>query len=179
VHFQNLMAQLFAVPDVWRVPFSPADPQHTPRGLNIEQPTVRQAVHEALAASAAQVAQAGVSADATWGEIQGVSVGGQRTPIHGGPAVLGVYNAMQSVPGEGGKQEVVSGTSYVQTVTFDEHGPQAQGMLAFSLSSDPASRHASDQTRAFSKKQWQTLPFTEAQINADPSYQRVEIRQRR
>ena len=179
VHFQNLMAQLFEVPDVWRVPFSPADPQHTPRGLNIEQPTVRQAVHEALAASAAQVAQAGLRADATWGEIQGVSVGGQRTPIHGGPAVLGVYNAMQSVPGEGGKQEVVSGTSYVQTVTFDEHGPQAQGMLAFSLSSDPASRHASDQTRAFSKKQWQTLPFTEAQINADPNYQRVEIRQRR
>ena len=179
VHFQNLMAQLFEVPDVWRVPFSPADPQHTPRGLNIEQPAVRQAVHEALAASAAQVAQAGLSTDVTWGEIQGVSVGGQRTPIHGGPAVLGVYNAMQSVPGEGGKQEVVSGTSYVQTVTFDEHGPQAQGMLAFSLSSDPASRHASDQTRAFSKKQWQTLPFTDAQINADPNYQRVEIRQRR
>ena len=177
VHFQHLMAQLFEVPDVWRVSFNPADPQHTPRGLNIDHPAVRQAVHDALKASAAQVAQAGLSTDTTWGEIQGVNSGGQRTPIHGGPAVLGVYNAMQSVPGEGGQQEVVSGTSYLQTVTFDEQGPQAQGMLAFSISSDPASKHARDQTRAFSKKQWQTLPFTEAQIKADPNYELTHIRQ--
>lgn len=177
VHFQHLMAQLFEVPDVWRVSFNPADPQHTPRGLNIDHPAVRQAVHDALKASATQVAQAGLSADTTWGEIQGVNSGGQRTPIHGGPAVLGVYNAMQSVPGEGGQQEVVSGTSYLQTVTFDEQGPQAQGMLAFSISSDPASKHVRDQTRAFSKKQWQTLPFTEAQIKADPNYELTHIRQ--
>ena len=173
------MARLLEVPDVWRVPFSAHDPQHTPRGLNIDQPAVRQAVHEALKASAAQVAEAGLSADMTWGQIQGVSVGDQRTPIHGGPATLGVYNAMQSVPGEGGKQEVVSGTSYLQTVTFDENGPQAQGFLAFSLSSDPTSPHAADQTQAFSKKHWQTLPFTEAQIKADPNYQLIQIRQSR
>lgn len=83
---------------------------------------------------------------------------------------------MQSVPGEGGKREVVSGTSYLQTVTFDEHGPQAQGLLAFSLSSEPTSTHSRDQTEAFSKKQWQPLPFTEAQIKADPNYQSVQIR---
>ena len=179
LHFEHLMARLLEVPDVWRVPFSAHDPQHTPRGLNIDQPAVRQAVHEALKASAAQVAEAGLSADMTWGQIQGVSVGDQRTPIHGGPATLGVYNAMQSVPGEGGKQVVVSGTSYLQTVTFDENGPQAQGLLAFSLSSDPTSPHAADQTQAFSKKHWQTLPFTEAQIKADPNYQLIQIRQSR
>ncbi|MNZ30462.1 Acyl-homoserine lactone acylase PvdQ precursor [compost metagenome] len=84
---------------------------------------------------------------------------------------------MQSVPGEAGKREVVSGTSYLQVVTFDEQGPQAQGLLTFSISSDPASEHARDQTLAFSKKQWSVLPFTEQQIKADPHYRLQSIRE--
>ncbi|WP_353231901.1 bifunctional acylase PvdQ [Pseudomonas helleri] len=176
VHFQNIMAQLLDVPDVWRVPFNPADPQHTPRGLDLEQPAVVEAVQHALLASAATVAEQGLTLEMTWGDIQGVNSAGQRTPIHGGPATLGVYNAMQSVPVEGGKREVVSGTSYLQTVTFDEHGPQAQGLLAFSIASDPASKHSRDQTEAFSNKQWPRLPFTEAQIKADPQYELTTLR---
>ncbi|WP_019408086.1 acylase [Pseudomonas psychrophila] len=176
VHFQNIMAHLSEVPDVWRVPFNPADPQHTPRGLSLDKPAVVKAVREAFMDSAAKVAEEGLKPDVTWGEIQVVSSGGQQVPIHGGPAALGVYNAMQSVPSGDGKREVVSGTSYLQTVTFDEHGPHAQGLLAFSISSDPASKHSRDQTQAFSKKQWQPLPFTEAQIKADPNYQLTQIK---
>lgn len=176
VHFQNIMAQLLDVPDVWRVPFNPADPQHTPRGLDLEQPAVVEAVQHALLASAATVAEQGLTPEMTWGDIQGVNSAGQRTPIHGGPATLGVYNAMQSVPVEGGKREVVSGTSYLQTVTFDEHGPQAQGLLAFSIASDPASKHSRDQTEAFSNKQWPRLPFTETQIKADSQYELTTLR---
>ncbi|MFJ2331130.1 bifunctional acylase PvdQ [Pseudomonas helleri] len=178
VHFQNIMAQLLDVPDVWRVPFNPADPQHTPRGLDLEQPAVVEAVQHALQASAATVAEQGLTPEMTWGDIQGVSSAGQRIAIHGGPATLGVYNAMQSVPVEGGKREVVSGTSYLQTVTFDEHGPQAQGLLAFSIASDPVSKHSLDQTEAFSNKQWPRLPFTEAQIKADPQYELTTLRGR-
>ncbi|NVL31471.1 hypothetical protein F2S71_21025 [Pseudomonas syringae pv. actinidiae] len=70
---------------------------------------------------------------------------------------VGIYNAMQTVAGKDGKREVVSGTSYLQVVTFDEHGPKAQGLLAFSESSNPQSAHSRDQTEAFSKKQWSTL----------------------
>ena len=176
VHFQNIMAQLLDVPDVWRVPFNPADPQHTPRGLDLEQPAVVEAVQHALLASAATVAEQGLTPEMTWGDIQGVNSAGQRIAIHGGPATLGVYNAMQSVPVEGGKREVVSGTSYLQTVTFDEHGPQAQGLLAFSIASDPASKHSRDQTEAFSNKQWPRLPFTEAQIKADSQYELTTLR---
>jgi Penicillin amidase. len=105
------------------------------------------------------------------------SSGGQQTPIHGGPGALGVYNAIQSVPRTDGKREVVSGTSYLQVVTFDDKGPQAQGLLAFSLSSDPASKYSRDQTQAFSKKQLSVLPFTEQQITADPQYQAQTIRE--
>lgn len=171
VHFQGIMQPLLQNPDVWRVAFDPKDPQHTPRGLAISRAPVAQALREAMLASAQQVAAAGLGADVRWGDIQQVSQGGQPTPVPGGPENLGVYNAIQSVPGADGKREVVSGTSYLNVVSFDEQGPQAQGLLAFSLSSDPASAHFRDQTEAFARNQWRVLPFTEAQIRTDGQYQ--------
>lgn len=178
VHFQQIMKALQAVPDTWRVAFDPKDPQHTPRGLAIERPAVAEALRQAMLASLESVKSAGLSADSRWRDVQVASQGDRQTPIHGGPAELGIYNAIQSVPGANGKREVVSGTSYLQVVTFDGSGPQAQGLLAFSISSDPASPYSADQTQAFSKRQWSTLPFTEQQIKADPHYQAKVIRER-
>lgn len=177
VHFQNVMESLQDSPDVWRVQFDPQDPQHTPRGLAVDHADVAKALREAMLASVEMVNTSGLKADSRWGDIQVVSSGGQQTPIHGGPGTLGVYNAIQSVPRTDGKREVVSGTSYLQVVTFDDKGPQAKGLLAFSLSSDPASKYANDQTLAFSKKQLSVLPFTEQQIKADPHYQAQTIRE--
>ena len=176
VHFQNIMQALQESADIWRVAFDPKDPQHTPRGLAIEQSEVAKALRAAMLASAELAGKMGLTPQTRWGDIQVVSSGGQQTPIHGGPGTLGIYNAIQSVPREDGKLEVVSGTSYLQVVTFDEKGPHAQGLLAFSLSSDPASKYSRDQTEAFSKKQWSVMPFTEQQIQADPQYQVQTIR---
>ncbi|MFJ2280262.1 acylase [Pseudomonas sp. NPDC087803] len=176
VHFQNIMQTLQESPDVWRVAFDPQDPQHTPRGLAIEQPAVGKALREAMLASLQTTSKMGLKSDTRWGDIQVVSSGGQQTAIHGGPGTLGIYNAIQSVPREDGKLEVVSGTSYLQVVSFDDKGPHAQGLLAFSLSSDPESKYSRDQTEAFSKKQWSVLPFTEQQIAADPQYQVQTVR---
>ena len=177
VHFQNVMASLEQASAIWRVAFDAKDPQHTPRGLAIDRPPVAQALRQAMLASVEQVKSSGLTQDSRWGDIQVVSSGGQQTPIHGGPGTLGVYNAIQSVPRSDGKREVVSGTSYLQVVTFDEKGPQAKGLLAFSLSSDPTSRYSRDQTEAFSSKQLSVLPFTEQQIKADPQYQARTIRE--
>nr|WP_218953865.1 acylase [Pseudomonas sp. SbOxS1] len=177
VHFQNVMEPLEQLPDIWRVAFDPLDPQHTPRGLAIERAPVAQALRQAMLASAEQVKASGLRKDTRWGDVQVVSSGGEQTPIHGGPGTLGVYNAIQSVPRTDGKREVVSGTSYLQVVTFDEKGPQAKGLLALSLSSDPASKYARDQTLAFSQKQLSVLPFTEQQIKSDPDYQAQTIRE--
>jgi acyl-homoserine-lactone acylase len=178
IHFQHIMERLQAVPDSWRVGFDPTDPRHTPRGLAIERPPVSKALREAMLASVDSVKAAGLPMDARWQDVQVASSGGRQTPIHGGPGELGIYNAIQSVPSANGKREVVSGTSYLQVVTFDDQGPQAQGLLAFSISSDPASPYSADQTQAFSRKQWSRLPFTEQQIKADPHYQALIIRER-
>ena len=51
------------------------------------------------------------------------------------------------------------GSSYIQTVSFDERGPVAQAILTYSQSTDPQSPHYADQTRLFSRKEWPTLPF--------------------
>lgn len=176
VHFQNIMQALQESPDVWRVTFDPKDAQYTPRGLAVEKTEVAKALREAMLASAETAAKMGLTDKTRWGDVQVVSSGGQQTPIHGGPGTLGIYNAIQSVPREDGRLEVVSGTSYLQVVTFDEKGPHAQGLLAFSLSSDPASKYSRDQTEAFSKKQWSVMPFTEEQIKADPQYQVQSVR---
>ncbi|WP_122765212.1 bifunctional acylase PvdQ [Pseudomonas viridiflava] len=173
VHFINLVEQLEQIPDAWRVAFDPAQPLTTPRGLAIDRAPVAKALREAMLASAADVAKLGLKPGSKWG---GVQVSGQ-TPIHGGPQELGIYNAMQTVPRADGKREVVSGSSYLQIVTFDDQGPHAQGVLAFSLSSNPASKYAKDQTQAFSEKKLRSLPFTDAQIKADPQYQSQRIKE--
>lgn len=173
VHFIDLVEHLQQMPDAWRVPFDPTQPLTTPRGLAIDRAPVAQALREAMLASSAAVAKLGLGADSRWGDIQ---VSGQ-TPVHGGPQELGIYNAMQTVPRADGKREVVSGSSYLQIVTFDDQGPHAQGVLAFSLSSNPASAHSKDQTQLFSQKKLRTLPFTDAQIKADPAYQERRVQE--
>ncbi|RZI33098.1 acylase [Pseudomonas orientalis] len=170
VHFINLVEHLQQIPDAWRVAFDPAHPLTTPSGLAIDRAPVAKALREAMLASSAAVDKLGVK---RWGDLQ---VSGQ-TPMHGGPQELGIYNAMQTVPRADGKREVVSGTSYLQIVSFDDKGPQAVGVLAFSESSNPDSKYAVDQTQAFSEKQLRPLPFTEAQIKADPQYQAQRVKE--
>ncbi len=173
VHFINLVEHLQQIPDAWRVAFDPTQPLTTPRGLAIDRAPVAKALREAMLASTADVSKLGLNPDSQWGAVQ---VSGQ-TPIHGGPQALGIYNAMQTVPRADGKREVVSGTSYLQIVSFDDKGPHALGVLAFSESSNPTSPYAKDQTQAYSEKKLRRLPFTEAQIKADPHYQQQRIKE--
>ena len=71
----------------------------------------------------------------------------------------------------GGYHDIAWGSSYIQTVTFDDAGPVAQAMLVYGQSVDPTSPHYADQLPLFSRKEWPALPFTPEQIKADPHYQ--------
>ncbi len=70
VHFQNLFTALAEHPESWRVAFDPADPQHTPRGLAVEQAAVRKRVRDAALASLKQVNDSGVAEGTRWGQVQ-------------------------------------------------------------------------------------------------------------
>ena len=55
----------------------------------------------------------------------------------------------------------------MQTVTWDEtECPDAYAVLTYSQSSDPASDHFADLTRVYSDKDWNDMPYCEADIEA-------------
>ena len=103
------------------------------------------------------------------GSVQFPLIVAERIPLHGGEEMEGVLNNLgsQFAPGVGPKgAQIDYGSSYIQAVTFDDRGPVAQAILTYGQSSNPASPHASDQMRLFSKKQWPVLPFHAADVSA-------------
>jgi acyl-homoserine-lactone acylase len=56
---------------------------------------------------------------------------------------------------------------------------EARGIVTYSQSDDPDSPHFGDLTRLYSKGQMIRLPFTEAEIAADPALRSVRLRQER
>jgi acyl-homoserine-lactone acylase len=68
----------------------------------------------------------------------------------------------------GGYTSVVSGSSYIQIVSFQPVGVNARGVLTYSQSTNPASPYFADQTKVLSTERFVKFPFTDAEISADP-----------
>jgi acyl-homoserine-lactone acylase len=153
----------------WRVPFLAAAPAATPRGLKKDDPAVAGAAREALAQAAASLAVAGLDIGLAWGSQQIALRGNERIPMHGGNGA-DIYNAIYNDPIGDGLLNVAYGSSTVITVSFETDPPIAQGWLTYSQSTNPASPHFADQTRKFSRKEWISFPYSDAQIQADPNY---------
>jgi acyl-homoserine-lactone acylase len=171
--FERFVVRLAAVPAApWARPFDPADPLHTPAGLEVGSPAVRRAFGDA----AADLRAAGIPLDAPLDRYQYVTDGPRRIPIHGAPHSLGVLNVVTPVwdPAAGNTQ-IVHGSSFIQVVEFGAgRYPRVSTVLTYSQSSDPTSAHHSDQTRLFSAGQWVTERFTERDIMASPAL-RVQV----
>jgi len=162
--FRVFWAKAGRLPGLWQVPFDPADPVNTPRALATDG-TKGEKLRAALADAVAELDKAGIALDAPWGEVQRVMVGNEAIPIHGGPGGAGVLNMQESLTAPSGLTPR-HGTSYIQIVSFDDKGPVADAILSYSQSSNPASPHFADQTRAYAGKQWQRLPFNAEEIRA-------------
>lgn len=163
---------------LWKVPFSPADPVGTPHTLNTDSPAFAKALVDAVAA----LDKAGVPLDAPLGEHQFVVRGGKRIPVHGGTESLGVWNKIEPVwnPAGGGYTEVAHGSSHVQAVGWDgSRCPVARTLLTYSQSSSTASEHHRDQTALFSGERWVTSRFCERDILRSPALEVVRVRERR
>ncbi|PVD08454.1 penicillin acylase family protein [Streptomyces sp. CS207] len=168
-----------AVPagQLWKVPFSPADPVATPNTLNTGAPGFATALADAVG----ELRAAGIALDARLGDHQFVVRGGARVPVGGGTESLGVWNKIEPVwdPAGGGYTEVTTGSSYIQAVGWDgSRCPVARTLLAYSQSSDPASPHHADQTRLFSGERWVTSRFCERDIRSSPDLRVVRVRER-
>ncbi|MEU1007480.1 penicillin acylase family protein [Streptomyces sp. NPDC005890] len=161
----------------WKVPFSAADPVHTPNTLDTGAPGFATALADAVT----ELRGAGIPLDAPLGEHQFVVRNGQRMPVPGGTEALGVWNKVEPVwdPAHGGYTEVVTGSSHIQAVGWNgSRCPVARTLLTYSQSSNPNSPHYNDQTRLFSRQQWVTPRFCEKDILSSPALEVVHVRER-
>jgi len=162
--FREFWAKVGTMAGLWAVPFDPADPVNTPRDLATDKQGDK--LLAALGDAAVALDKAGIALDAPWGSVQHWRAGDERIPIHGGPGTAGVLNYQDARPAPGGGLVPVHGTSYIQIVGFDAAGPVADALLSYSQSTNPASPHYADQTRAYAAKQWHRLPFRQRDITA-------------
>ncbi len=149
-------------------PFDPNDPVNTPRGLQ-NSPEVR----SALAGAVQDLRGAGIPLDAPLRGYQFDQVAGRRTPIHGGPGGLGVFNAI-SAPWNGhGFDTVIHGSSFIMAAQFTSRGcpVRARTFVTYGQSEDPGSPHRTDYTRAFSAKRWNAVPYCRDDILSQRSLQ--------
>jgi acyl-homoserine-lactone acylase len=161
---------LLPPPAVFDRPFDPADPVHTPSGLNTLNPDVR----EALAGAVRDLRDAGIPLDAPLRGYQFERRGAEEIPIHGGPGSLGVFNAINVAwnPAGGGFPDVSHGSSFVMATAFQSGAAcpvDDRSILTYSLSENPDSPYYADQTRMFSNKEWVDVPYCESEIAADPA----------
>jgi len=164
-----------ATPSPFSHRFELAHPLTTPYGLDTANPTVRDALGDAIAA----LNKAHVPIDTTLGAVQFVSYHGSHITIPGGPGDPdGIYNAIY-VDDEPGDSLTApdDGSSFIQVVTWPKTGtcPDGSTILTYSESSNPASPHFADQTKLFSEKQFLPDRFCPAQIAADPNLRVVTV----
>ncbi len=172
VLFREFWSVAQATPDLWAVPFDPADPVNTPRGL---APAATPALLGALRTAAAKLKGLGIPLHGRLGDYQTETRNGTRHPLHGGTGNSdGTYNVvtMASPLAATGYGNVAWGTSYVQLVGFDDGGPVARGLLVYGQSIDPQSPYYANQLPLFAKKTLVPLPFTEAQLRGERQLER-------
>ena len=170
-----------------RVPFDPAHPLTTPRGLDINDPEVQRALADAArflrrnqtARSAPR--WAGITVHGCLGEkgcFNVIEVEAADSPPGPPPGETGPQTGPPPDPRNqrpGGTPPAIFGSSFIMAVELTPHGPRARTILTHSQSANPASPHHSDQTALFSRRRWVTERFTEAEINADPHLQTTTL----
>jgi acyl-homoserine-lactone acylase len=149
----------FAPANWWRVPFSPAHPLTTPRGLNTSNPAVRQALAVAVLSFRSHHVPFGIPLGSTQHYAS--------IPLGGCTEGEGCFDRVEG-SASGSNVDVNNGSTFIMATELTPQGPRTRTILTYSESANPGSAHYSDQTVLFSRKQWVTERFTEAQINADP-----------
>ena len=165
--FREFWRLASVVPNVYREPYDKARPTATPAGLRMSDAATATRVWDALAVAVKKLRDSGFAVGAPLGQVQRVVFSNDNIPLHGGDDIEGVLNNLgdRAKPGiSSAGIRIDYGTSYVQTVTFDQRGPVAQALLVYGQSTNPASPHQTDQLRMYSEKRWPQLPFHQEDV---------------
>jgi len=166
------------LPNAWTVPFDANDAAHTPRGLAIENPAVKEGMRRALAQAQQRLMQAGVAPDAMLGAAQYEMRNGERVPIPGGDGLAGMWSVISAELKPGGYSPIIAGNSYIQIIGWKADGTvDPRGILTYSQHEDPNTEHGGDLTRVYAKGEMIKLPFSEAEIAADKQLKVLRLKQ--
>ncbi|MDR5776817.1 MULTISPECIES: penicillin acylase family protein [unclassified Caballeronia] len=163
-----------AMPELQRytTPFDASHPLTTPAGIDTADPAVVRALGNALGGAVLALQANGFAADLMRGAMLGIGKGETRVPLYGGCDREGYFTvacAMQPLDRDGyALDQDAHGNSYMQVVSFDADGPQADTMLTTGVSDDPASPYYRQTTRAYASKTWTRFPFTSRALDASP-----------
>ncbi len=162
---------------IFATPFDTSDPVNTPAGINTGDAAVKSAVRSALVAAQNTLSNAGIALDAKLGEIQYAQRNGKKIPIPGGQGWAGMFSMIMSdLSADKGYTPIIHGNSYIQVISWDEEGTlEPTAMLTYSQSPEPESNYYSDLTEIYAEGGWITLPFAEADIEADPNLSRLKL----
>ncbi len=149
----------------YAVSFSASNPVNTPSGLNTANPTIMWALKKAES----DMYLAKLPFLSTLRTAQSVTRRGEVISIHGGPGPSGLFNVFTPVWDKyKGYTDIVSGGSFIQAVHLKPGCPEIRTMVTYGQSTNPDSPYSSDQTRELlSKKQWNTMPFCEGDVERE------------
>lgn len=172
---------------LWAQPFDAGKPIDTPSGLAPAAGADPDPVLINLARAVQVITKAGKALDAPLGELQVADRNGVMVPIHGGMGFDGVTNVIgygsssstgEPTPTRGPSFAprssltekgylINNGTSFLMAVELTSAGPRAAALLTYGETGDRTSPLFVAQTEKFSKKQWRTVAFRDADITAD------------
>ncbi len=140
------------------VPWTPAEPASTPRGLADPERAV-----EAFAWAVGEATRLFGSWDVAWGEVHRARHGGLDLPVGGCTGGYGCFRTLGFRRDDDGKYAVYRGDAWVFAVEFGEV-PRAYSILAYGESSREDSPHHVDQLQMFTEGRMKTVAFTPEDI---------------
>jgi acyl-homoserine-lactone acylase len=177
----------------WAHGFAVADPLGTPYGLPLAPTGTANVAVQTLARAVLTFQNAKIPLDAAAPDFEYTMKGADRLAIHGGGDEEGALQVVGWVDGEndtilpdlrmpppqkdvsgsglaiGDGYPINYGSSFVMVCMLTANGPRAKAILTYGQSSDPASPQFTDQATLFSQRKFRDMPFTDAEIAADPN----------
>ena len=163
--YRRAVAQPFAVE------WSSKEPAKTPHGLADAALAVKH-----LEDAVRWTRQTYGSEAVAWGEVHRLRLGDLDLPATGADGALGLFHVVQFAQApdgkrvvgtlEKGKPMVGGGDGFIFVVEFTRP-LKAYSLLAYGETSNPASRHSSDQAPLFASGRLKPVWFTEAEIKAN------------
>lgn len=154
----------------YTVPFDPADPLGTPRGLNKSDD-----VRDALYGAVNDLAGNGIALDASLRGYQYRLVGNERIPLPGG----NIFQRLNTAPFQGANGwAATSGSSFIYWVEMTPNGPVGKQIQVQGQSDDPRSPMHTQQTRMYGEGRYLDIRFTEQQVLSDPNLTTKVLREK-